>query len=330
MTKTRGKLKLRELPPFTAVAILWILLFAWGSFQYAGFATITNLQNIAQAGAVPGILAVGLTLTMLLRGIDLSVGSLLALTGVVMALQIPSVPDWFAIFTAVVFAVIVSASTTALLIGPFRLNPFIVTLGGLSLFRGLSFIVSDGQTKSVESHLLNEIGFGNVLGVPIPLIVLLAVTFSVWFILRYTFYGRDIYSIGGNPEAATIAGIRVSRVTFSVYVICGLCVGIAAVLQTGRNGSSAPTAVTGIELQVIAAVLLGGTRLSGGVGSVVGSVIAVLFLSTVNNALTLAGVQSFWQQVISGILLLAAVVLDRVRTVGLRDTFAVFKSQLVN
>lgn len=324
----KGLVRLRELPPYTAVTALWIVLVVWMCFQHRGFATASNFQNIAQASAVPGVLAAGVTLTIILRGLDLSVGSLLAFTGVFLALIADVVPDWVAILLAIPFATAVSAATTALLVGPFRLNPFIVTLGGLSLFRGLAYIASNGHTIAVTSPVLDQIGFGNVLGIPLPLIVLLVVTAIGWFVLRYTFFGRDIYAIGGNPEAAAIAGLRVSRITYAVYVIAGLCVGIAAVLQTARNGSAAPTAATGVELQVIAAILLGGTSLSGGSGSVAGSVIAVLFLSTLNNALTLAGIQSFWQQVISGLLLVAAVLLDRIRTVGLRNALAVFSSRL--
>jgi ribose/xylose/arabinose/galactoside ABC-type transport system permease subunit len=143
------------------------------------------------------------------------------------------------------------------------------------------------------------------------MVVLFALT---WVMLRSTYFGRNIYAIGGNREAARISGIPIVRVTIAVYVFSGFCAGLAGVLQTGRSGAAAPTAATGIELLVAAAVLLGGTRLTGGAGSVTGTAIAILFLATLDNVLTLNGVASYWQLVIVGVLLMAAVTIDRFRS----------------
>lgn len=316
MTTTRPGVLIKALPAYSGVTVLWIILLIWEFTQQVGFASSTNLQSIVQASAVPLVLAVGMTFAVLLGGIDLSVGALLGLSGIALGSLQGRVSELWAIALTILFAAAVAALVNSTLIGLFRLSPFIVTLGGLSLFRGLAFLFSDGETTTVSSPMILDFGFGSVFGISIPLLVMVAVLALGLVILRFTYFGRDVYAIGGNPEAAKISGIAVVRVTAVVYLICGVCVGIATILQTGRSGAASPTAGAGIELQVAAAVLLGGTSLSGGSGSLVGTAIAVLFLNTVDNALNLAGVESYWQQIITGALLILAVLLERVRTAG--------------
>ena len=305
---------MRSLPTYSGVAVLWILVVAWASIATPGFASPDNMRNILVTSAVPFVLAIGVTLTVLLGGIDLSVGSLLALSGVVLAMLTGVMPGWLAIIVAIAIAMAIALGTNGLLIGKWGINPFVITLGGLSAFRGIAYLISDGETKTVSDPAVELFGFGDVLGIPVPVIVMAALFVASALILRSTYFGRNIYAIGGNREAARISGIPIPRVTVAVYVFSGFCAGLAGVLQTGRSGAAAPTAAAGIELLVAAAVLLGGTRLTGGAGTVTGTAIAVLFLATIDNVLTLNGVTSYWQLVVVGVLLIAAVTIDRFRT----------------
>lgn len=306
--------RLRGLPTYSGVAGLWIVVVVWASIATPRFATMDNTRNILVTSAIPFVLAIGVTMTILLGGIDLSVGSLLALSGVILALLMNGLPGWLAIIATILIAMLIALSTNGLLIGKFSINPFVITLGGLSAFRGLAYLISDGKTKTVSDPAVDLFGFGSVLGIPVPLIVMVVLFAASWIMLRSTYFGRNIYAIGGNREAAKISGIPIARVTIAVYVFSGFCAGLAGVLQTGRSGAAAPTAATGIELLVAAAVLLGGTRLTGGAGSVTGTAIAVIFLATLDNVLTLNGVSSYWQLVIVGVLLMAAVTIDRFRS----------------
>lgn len=306
--------KMKALPTYSGVAVLWVIVIVWASVATQGFATMDNTRNILVTSAVPFVLAIGVTLTVLLGGIDLSVGSLLALSGVVLAILVEGVPGWFAIIITIALAMLIALSTNGLLIGRFGINPFVITLGGLSVFRGLAYLISDGETKTVSDPAVELFGFGDIVGIPTPLLVMIVLFAASWLMLRSTYFGRNIYAIGGNREAARISGIPITRVTIAVYVFSGFCAGLAGVLQTGRSGAAAPTTAAGVELLVAAAVLLGGTRLSGGAGSVTGTAIAVLFLATLDNVLTLNGVTSYWQLVVVGVLLMAAVTLDRFRS----------------
>ncbi len=307
--------RISDLPTYTGVAVLWFFMVMWAVIATPGFASADNARNILLTSAIPFVLAIGVTLTILLGGIDLSVGSLLALSGVFLAIFVEFFPGWLAIVLAITVAMVIAFSTNGLLIGKLGINPFVITLGGLSAFRGLAYIISDdGTTKTVDDPAVAAFGFGDLLGIPVPVIVMAVLLATSWWMLRGTYFGRNIYAIGGNQEAARISGIPISRVTIAVYVFSGFCAGIAGILQTGRSGAAAPTAATGIELLVVAAVLLGGTRLTGGSGSVFGTAIAVLFLATLDNILTLNGVTSYWQLVVVGVLLMTAVTIDHFRT----------------
>lgn len=232
-----------------------------------------------------------------------------------LALFTEAIPGYISIPLTIIVAMTIAFGTNGLLIGRLGINPFVVTLGGLSAFRGLAYIISDdGQTKTVSDPAVEAFGFGTLFGIPVAVLVMAVLLVVSWLVLRSTYFGRNIYAIGGNREAARISGIPISRVTITVYVISGACAGLAGIMQTGRSGAASPTAGAGIELLVAAAVLLGGTRLTGGSGSVLGTAIAILFLATVDNVLTLNGVTSYWQLVIVGVLLMAAVTIDRFRS----------------
>jgi ribose transport system permease protein len=198
------------------------------------------------------------------------------------------------------------------LIGKVRLSFFVVTLGSLALLRGLVYVWTNGKTTYVDDYpIVHAIGDGLLGGVPVPLIIMVALFAAGLFVLKYTHFGRYVYAVGGNQEAARLAGINVGNVKLAVYSLSALLAGLAGIMQTGRLNAASPVVGQGIELDVAAAVLLGGTSFSGGVGSLWGTVVGVLFIATLQNGLSVAGLQSFWQQVVTGAILILAVLFDR-------------------
>ena len=189
---------------------------------------------------------------------------------------------------------------------------FVVTLATLSLLRGAVFVYTEGETERVPDDVVASIGDGKLGGLSVPILLMIAVFAVSIFVLHYTRFGRAVYAVGGNKEAARLSGINVAMVIVAVYAISGFFAGMAGVVQTGRLGAAAPVAGTGIELSAAAAVLLGGTSFSGGSGGVGGTVVGVLFIGVLRNGLGLMGVSAFWQDVVTGIILIAAISIDRV------------------
>lgn len=314
MSKLFKRPSMSALPAWFAVLVLEIILVIVMGILEPAFLSGSNISNIIRSSAIPIILGIGMTFTILTGGIDLSVGSVLAFTGILLSGLITQMPRTTAVFLTVIIVMLLVGGINGFLIGKLGLNSFVITLGTLGIFRGISYLVTNGTTRTIETGpFINVLGDGNFGPVPGPLIVVLVVAgISIW-VLRSTYFGRDVYAVGGNEFAAKLAGIFTSRIKLLVYFISGLLAALAGIMQVGRLQSAAPTAGAGIELIVVAGVLLGGTRLSGGVGSITGTVIGLLFLQTVSNSLTIQGVSSYWQQVVTGVLLGAAVLFDRVR-----------------
>lgn len=257
-----------------------------------------------------------MTYTILTAGIDLSVGSVLAFTGIVLSGLITHMPRAAAVVLTIALVTLVVGGINGFLIGKLGLNSFVITLGTLGIFRGISYLVTNGTTRTIDTGpLINTLGDGNVGPIPGPFLVVIFVSIISIYVLKSTYFGRDVFAVGGNEFAAKLAGIFTSRVKMTVYFISALLAALAGVMQVGRLQAASPTIGVGLELTVVAGVLLGGTRLSGGVGSITGTVIGLLFLQTVSNSLTIQGVSSYWQQVVTGVLLGAAVLFDRIRIV---------------
>lgn len=295
--------------------IALLLISAILSVVSESFLTPSNITNILVQTSVVGIAAVGGTFVIITAGIDLSVGSLVALTGMLAAVAMAgSAADdfWMGILGLVValaagvFVGVVNGASVAWI----RLVPFIVTLATLAMSRGLTLAVSDGQTKFGFPDSYTFLGGGNIAGLQTPVIVMLLVFIIGHILLRHTPFGHQVFAVGGNPEAARLAGVPVKRVIFWVYVIAGLCAAIAGIVLTGRLDSALPSAATGLELQVIAGIVIGGTSLAGGRGSIIGTFVGVLLIGVINNGLTLLGVNPFWVQFIQGAVIFSAVLLD--------------------
>lgn len=311
---TPGGRKLIFDPRITLLIVL-VLVVALFAILQPVFFTSGNMMNILRLQAVPMILAVGMTMVVLTGGADLSAGSALALSGIAAGLLYSSgVPIWLVIPLTVLFGALLGA-VNGVLIGIVGMSFFVVTLGTLSGYRSLALVASEGSAIQMSgAPALLFLGDGLLLGwLPVPVLIAAVVVVLGYVILNHTGWGRKIYAVGSNAEAARLAGIRVSRVVFSVYLVSGLLAGVASIIQVGRLTSASPLVGQGLELQVIAAVLLGGTILSGGQGGLSGTVIAVLLLGVVQNGLTLSGTPDFWQGAITGAILIIAVYLDHVQ-----------------
>jgi ribose transport system permease protein len=254
---------------------------------------------------------------MLAGGFDLSVGSMLALTSIGLG---AFVNDWgLPAVVAVLAALALGAALGAfngILVGKLGLSFLVVTLGTLILYRGFVNLWSDTRTEQVLSSFLDSLAFGSFLGLPYP-VWLMAGTFLVaLYVQRSTYFGRDVYAVGGNADAARLSGIKVARTIIAVYAISGLLAGVGGVLQTARIGAASPQVGEAVLFDAAAAVLLGGTSFAGGIGGVGGTAVGVLFLATLQNGLSVAGIASYWQQIVTGGILLVAVLLDRVQREG--------------
>jgi len=284
------------------------------------FLSARNILNVLRQTSINGVLAIGMTFVILTRGIDLSVGSVVALTGVVAASFattstagfIPGAPYPALLALAIGVAVgMLAGSVSGLIVARFRVPAFVATLGMLSAARGLTLLYSGGRPIPALTDTFRWIGTGDVLGVPVPIFVLLAVFAGAHFVLTQTRFGRHVYAVGGNPHAAKVSGLPVTRIRFIVYVISGGLAGLAGMILAARTGSALPQAGIAYELDAIAAVVIGGTSLAGGVGRVSGTLIGALLIGVMNNGLDLMGVESYYQQVIKGFLIVAAVMLDQ-------------------
>lgn len=287
-----------------------------------------NLFNILRQVSIAGLVAVGMTFVVLTAGIDLSVGSLLALCGLVGAYVAKGgLDDRFALSAAetavnpaplaMLAAVAVGTACGALqgtAITRLRVPPFVVTLGGLTAFRGAALLFSEGGPISGFQPDYAWWGQARVGPVPVPVIVFLAAAILAHVVLRYTRFGQHVYATGGNERAAALNGVPVRRIVFSVYAIVGFFCGLAGFLLSARLNSAEAVAGIGLELTVIAAVVIGGTSLFGGVGGIFGTVIGALLIGVLTNGLVLLNVSSFVQQIVIGVILVTAVAVDRFAT----------------
>jgi ribose transport system permease protein len=311
---SRSWLQAEHVGVTVALAVLVVVL----AVSQPNFATTGNAINILETNAVLLIAAIGLTFVLLVGGFDLSVGGTVALSGVMLATLAAHLPAGLAVAVVLVGAFVVGFLSNGLLIGRVGLSFFVVTLGTASLFRGITLVVTEGRTLTLYDHpFLLEIGRLRIGGLPLSVVVAFALLAVAYLVTRCTGFGRMVYAVGGNPEAARLAGINVPLVRAAAYTICTACAALAGVLEAARLASASPTVATGLELTAGAAVLLGGTSFLGGSGGVIGTLIGVLFLGTMSNGLTLAGISSFWQSVVAGAVLLAAVLIDKLRTQSL-------------
>lgn len=301
----------RSIPEMAALVVVLVGLIIYFSFASPYFLSGNNLINILTAIAVTGILAAPGTMLLIAGQVDLSVGAATALCGIVLATTAPRLGIAGAVLCAVLIGIAVGVinGTLVTVVG---VNSLIVTLGGLAAFRGIAFLTSDGQTVL----MLNFGWLGTArpfLNLPVPVLIFLLIAAAVFVTLRYTVLGRSIYAIGANPVAARLVGIRSRTVIFTTFAASGLCAAVAGMLLTSQLSAAVPNAASGLELTVVTAIVLGGASLAGGRGSIIGTLLGLMIIGVLNNGLTLLNVNSYWQQVASGLLLITAVSFDRLR-----------------
>ncbi len=292
----------------TVTVLALILLMA--TFLSDAFLTVDNLLNVIRQVSIVAIVGAGMTFVILTGGIDLSVGSIVAFAGAISAsVLVKSNSVFLAIIAAIAIGIIFGAFN-GLFITKGGIPPFIVTLATMVLVRGCVLVFTNGSPIAIKSAAYKFIGKGYILGLPFPIVILIGVFGISYFVLRYTKFGRSVFCIGGNREASRLSGINVKRSETFVYVISGLLAGLTGLILTSRLGSAQPTAGNGYELDAIAAVILGGTSLSGGQGAVVPTIIGALILGVLDNILTLMNVSPFAANIVKGIVILLAVLAD--------------------
>ncbi|MFN6487540.1 MULTISPECIES: ABC transporter permease subunit [unclassified Nostoc] len=301
---------LLEVAGILPILIIICILFA---FLSPNFLTSGNIVNILRQSSINIVLATGMTFVILTGGIDLSVGSILAVSAVV-ALLVSLLPalSWAAVPAALLTGLLLGLVNGAL-ITFLDVPPFIVTLGSLTALRGVAFLVAKGTT--LINRDINFAWVGNNYVGPLPWLVIIALLSIIasWFVLRQTVLGVQIYAVGGNERAARLTGIKVSRVLLFVYGISGLLAGLAGIMSASRLYSASGVLGQGYELDAIAAVILGGTSFTGGIGTIGGTLLGALIIAILNNGLTLLNLSYFWQLVVKGLVIILAVTIDRIR-----------------
>jgi inositol transport system permease protein len=314
-----------------AIVLIFIAMFVGMTFLTDAFLQPRNLFNVVRQISVVGLIAIGVTMVIITTGIDLSSGSVLALAAV-FAASLAQQPGWHdAKYPGLMLPVIVPilaalaigilcGAINGSLIARFKIPPFIATLGMMTVARGFALIYSNRPVSGL-TDTYNFIGQGEIfkvipipgqppLGIPVPVIILAVVAIGAHVMLNSTRFGRHIYAVGGNEQAALISGLNVGRIKIGVYTIAGLLSGLAGLVLSSRVGSGQPGLAVGIELDAIAAAVIGGTSLSGGVGTIWGTIIGALIIGVLNNGLDLLNVSAYWQTIVKGSIIVVAVIID--------------------
>lgn len=298
---------LRRFGIFIAFVLLMVVL----TFLSDSFLTVSNILNIARQVSINAILAAGMTFVILTAGIDLSVGSVVAFSGAIIAgLLSTGRPLLIGIGGGLVLGALLGL-VDGVVVTKGRVQPFIATLAMLTIARGATLVYTDGRPITGLPDAFVWLGAGEVARIPVPVIIMALVFFISYVILTQTVLGRYVYAIGGNEEAARLSGVNVTFYKTLVYVMSGVLSALSGVILTARLNSAQPTAGLGYELDAIAAVVLGGTTLAGGEGSIGGTLLGAFIIGVLNNGLNLLNVSSFYQQVVKGVVILLAVLLDR-------------------
>jgi len=321
--ETRAPLDKGELVRKYAIVIVFVGVVAVFALLTSGNNLQTqNIFNIVVQMAPIGIIALGMMFAIITKGIDLSVGSTVALAAVVAAslAQIPSAsskfnfgPGGIPVFVAVLAGLLVGALVGLVngsIIAVFRIAPFVMTLGMMSMARGSAMLFTEGRPISTLAPQYNFLGSGSIIGIPVPIWLLAIVAAITWVILERTRFGRHVYAFGGNDQAARVSGINIRRVQLGIYTFIGLLAGLAGMIVTGRVGSANPGMGTMWELDAITATVIGGTSFTGGVGTVWGTIIGALIIQVIDNGLDLMGVSPYVKVVVKGAIIVVAIILD--------------------
>lgn len=308
---TRKKEILSKIQPLLGLIILSVAI----SLLSPRFLTKSNLFNVFRQTSINAIIAAGMTFVILTAGIDLSVGSILGFTGAIAASMLANGSNIFVALAAALVVGGLSGMLNGVIITKGKVQPFIGTLAIMILLRGATMVFTNGRPIAVPagsiSPIFRWVGAGQILGIPVPVVIMFFVFIICYYILNHTQFGRHIYAVGGNEKASLLSGVNTDKVKILAYTISGVLAAIAGIIVTSRLSSAQPTAGDGYELDAIAAVVLGGTSLVGGQGTIIGTIIGALIIGILNNALNLMDVQSYYQMIAKAIVILVAVLLDR-------------------
>jgi ribose/xylose/arabinose/galactoside ABC-type transport system permease subunit len=299
---------------FRPVLLLVVLLFAYFALTQGDvFLTSQNIQNLLTGVSILWVVSMGMTFVMITGGVDLSVAALSVLVGIFMAkILATGVPGGIAVLLTVLAGAVVGGAVNGMLIGKLKLSFFVVTLASMTVYTGVVNLWSDTRSFYVTAPLVVKIGVEKIAGIPTPIWIMAATFLIALWVQTRTYFGRDVYAVGGSMPAARLSGIRTSRTVVCVYAVSGACAALGGVIAIGRIGAATPQVDNTLALQAAAAVLLGGTSLFGGAGGVGGTALGVLFIGVLQNGLSIAGIASSWQQVVTGVILVAAILGDRI------------------
>lgn len=295
--------------------IVLLAICAVLAFSAPNFLTVENLLNILRAVSMMGLIAFGMTMVIIAREIDLSVGSTVALSACIAARLIEvGLPIPLAMLLTIIAGALLGAFTGFMRV-KFEVPSFITTLALFTAERGLALMITEGFPIPISSGWYSFLGGGYVFGVPFPAIIFVMAFAAIHFLMKYTVFGGAVYAVGGNDEAARLSGINVGLVRVLVFAITGGLAAVSGLLMSSRIASGSPTLAQGLELDVIAAVIIGGTSFSGGVGTVRGTLIGILFIGVITNGMTLLNLDIYFQYIVRGGLILAAVMANRLQEV---------------
>lgn len=303
-----------HLPQITGILIALLLLGFVFSILSPVFFSKTNITNILLQSALTMVIATGATIVIASAGIDLSVGSVIAFSGIIMAMTLKAeMPVWLCITLGILAGTAIGA-INGLMVGKIKITPFIATLAMMSVARAISYIITDARPIYGLPAKFRYFGTGSIGPIPVPTIIAISIALIGHFILERTRAGRNSLAIGGNEEAARLSGVNIPRAQLIIYSLAGAAYAIGALITTARLNAAEPMAGLGLEMDAIAAAVIGGTSLAGGVASILGTVIGALIMATLRNGLTLLSVQPYFQQLTIGIVIVAAVFIDKIRS----------------
>jgi ribose transport system permease protein len=316
--RTAAVLQWMSANQYVAVLGLLVIMFVAFSLTQGRFFTVANIRVLLTSVSILWMVSLGLTVVMLTGGYDLSLAAMVGLSGFMFVgffstFGVPALP---AIILTVLAGALVGGAVNGVLIGWLGVPFLVVTIGTLSVFEGTTYLISGTQTISVTSGLLNSIGFSSAGGVPITVWIMIGTLLVAYFVMRRTYFGRDVYAVGGNAAAARLSGVHVTRTLVLAYAISGGLAALGGVLEVSRISAASPTIGNTVIFSATAAVLIGGTVLGGGIGGIVGTVVGVLFLGVLQNGLALSGLASSWQEVVSGAIVVLAVLFHQFQHKG--------------
>jgi ribose/xylose/arabinose/galactoside ABC-type transport system permease subunit len=293
------------------ISLVMILMIAVLSIASPAFRTGDNVLNVLLQVSINGILSIGMVFVMIAGGIDISIGSMLALTSSVVGMVLLKTGNIPLAIAVSILSTTIAGFMNGILVAKFKMFPFVVTLATQLVFRGFGYFVSGGYAHSIEVPEFKIIGTGRLFDViPYPIIIFFLVVVAAYILLHWTKTGRYVYAVGGNVNAATASGVNVSKTLILTYVISGICCGIAGIIMTSRINASQPNIGIGYETDAIAACVIGGASFAGGLGTIPGTVVGIIIIGLIYNGMNLLGISSYWQTIMKGLLIVAAVLLD--------------------